>query len=54
MKQGSILKLLKNNEENEVASIDNVCGRFIKGVSDIFAILITQIWNLSIKLYIIY
>ena len=35
MKQGSILKLLKNNEENEAASIVNVCGRFLKGVSDI-------------------
>ena len=35
MKQGSILKLLKNNEENEADSIVNVCGRFLKGVSDI-------------------
>ena len=35
MKQGPILKILKNNEENEAASIVNACGRFLKGVSDI-------------------
>ena len=44
------LKLLKNVEVNKTAGIDNISGRFLKVGANILSILITQIYNLSIKL----
>ena len=50
IESSSVLKLLKNMDVNKAARIDNTSGRFLKDGSDILAIPVTQICNLSIKL----
>ena len=44
------LKLFKNIEVNNAASMDNISGRFLKDGTNILATIINQFCNLSIKL----
>ena len=51
IESSSVLKLLKNVEIDKSAGMDNISGRFLKDGADILAIPVTQICNLSIKLF---
>ena len=44
-----ISDLLKNCNINKAGRIDNLSGRFLKDTADILNLLLTQIFNLSIK-----
>ena len=47
----SVLRLLKNVEVNKARGIDAISGRFLKYGTDVLAFALTQICNLSIKLF---
>ena len=47
--EDSVLKILKNIDENKAAGIDNLSGKFLKDGATILAKPIFQICNLSIK-----
>ena len=49
MSEGTVLKLLKNLDENEAAGLDNLSGKVLKGGATVLAKTISQICNLSIK-----
>ena len=45
----TVLKLLKDLDENKAAGLDNLSGKFLKDWATVLAKLISQICNLSIK-----
>ena len=45
----TVLKILKDMDENKAAGLDNLSGKFLKDGADILAKPISQICNLSIK-----
>ena len=47
----AISNLLKSCNVNKAARVDNVSGRFLKDGADVLGIPITQICNVSIKLF---
>ena len=47
--EGSLLKLIKNMDENKAAGLDNLSGKFLKDGATILAQPLSQICNLSIK-----
>ena len=47
----TVLRLLKNVEVNKARGIDDISGRFLKYGTDILAFALTQICNLTIKLF---
>ena len=47
--EDSVLKILKNMDENKAAGLDNLSGKFFKDGATILAKPLPQICNLSIK-----
>ena len=47
--EDSVLKILKNMDENKAAGLDNLSGKFLKDGATILAKPLSQICNLSIK-----
>ena len=47
--EDSVLKILKNMDENKAAGVDNLSGKFLKDEATILAKPLSQICNLSIK-----
>ena len=49
MSEETVLKLLKDLDENKAAGLDNLSGKFLKDGATVLATPISQICNLSIK-----
>ena len=49
MSEETVLKLIKDLDENKAASLNNLSGKFLKDAATVLAKPISQICNLSIK-----
>ena len=49
MSEETVLKLLQDLDENNIAGLDNLSGKFLKDGATVLAKTISQICNLSIK-----